>query len=404
MDSQIYLKIHILPIFAEFLAADHMKLSALLLPVVIAFLSCPVICASRTLSGEGADARYPSFDRSIFMLRCNALGDIRYHYDDYIQYSPAVVMAGLKACGYESRSSWGRMLVSDAFSVALMAAAVNGIKYTVARQRPDGSARNSFPSGHTATSFMAAAMLHEEYGWRSPWFSFGGYAIAAATGVSRIINNRHWATDVIAGAAIGILSVKLGYFFTDLIFKEKYINGMYREPVIGFDSSKAYYEMGLYLGYRFFLGGAGLSGDNGNLMGGGTSGIEISFPVSCSGALRGTAGVALRAGSNSYIADSSLSFNTYDFMAGGYWRHPFARILEVDTRVFAGYSLAGNRPLSETAGVLDGFALSAGGGLAVAAGENFKIKAMVEYGASNFSSRRQAVHSLVLGGSALFFW
>lgn len=339
-----------------------MKLSALLLPLVVAFLSCPAICASRTLSGEGADAGFPSFDRSIFMLRYNAVGDIRYHYDDYFQYSPAVVMAGLKAFGYESRSSWGRMLVSDAFSVAVMAAAVNGIKYTVARQRPDGSARNSFPSGHTATSFMAAAMLHEEYGWRSPWFSLGGYAIAAATGISRIINNRHWATDVIAGAAIGILSVKLGYFFADLIFKDKYISGMYREPVIGFDSSGAYCEMGLYLGYRFFLGNAGLSGDNGNLKGGGTAGIEISFPVSCGETLRGTAGVALRVGANSYIADSSLSFNTYDFMAGGYWRHPFARILEADTRVFAGYSLAGNRPSPQTAGVSGGFVLSAGGG------------------------------------------
>lgn len=339
-----------------------MKLSALLLPLVVAFLSCPAICASRTLSGEGADAGFPSFDRSIFMLRYNAVGDIRYHYDDYFQYSPAVVMAGLKAFGYESRSSWGRMLVSDAFSVAVMAAAVNGIKYTVARQRPDGSARNSFPSGHTATSFMAAAMLHEEYGWRSPWFSLGGYAIAAATGISRIINNRHWATDVIAGAAIGILSVKLGYFFADLIFKDKYIIGMYREPAIGFDSSGAYCEMGLYLGYRFFLGNAGLSGDNGNLKGGGTAGIEISFPVSCGETLRGTAGVALRVGANSYIADSSLSFNTYDFMAGGYWRHPFARIFEVDTRVFAGYSLAGNRPSPETAGVSGGFVLSAGGG------------------------------------------
>lgn len=52
-----------------------MKLSALLLPLVVAFLSCPAICASRTLSGEGADAGFPSFDRSIFMLRYNAVGD-----------------------------------------------------------------------------------------------------------------------------------------------------------------------------------------------------------------------------------------------------------------------------------------------------------------------------------------
>ena len=70
-------------------------------------------------------------------------------------------MVGMKACGYESRSSWGRMLVSDAFSAAIMAGAVNGIKYSVGRLRPDGSRYNSFPSGHTATAFMTASMLHK---------------------------------------------------------------------------------------------------------------------------------------------------------------------------------------------------------------------------------------------------
>lgn len=56
------------------------------------------------------------------------------------------------------------MLVSDAFSATLLAAAVNGIKYTAKVPRPDGSSRNSFPSGHTAVAFMGATILHKEYG------------------------------------------------------------------------------------------------------------------------------------------------------------------------------------------------------------------------------------------------
>ena len=60
------------------------------------------------------------------------------------------------------------MLVSDAFSAGLMAIAVNSLKYTCRVRRPDGSSRNSFPSGHTATAFMTATMLHKEYGHRSP--------------------------------------------------------------------------------------------------------------------------------------------------------------------------------------------------------------------------------------------
>lgn len=140
-----------------------------------------------------------SFDTDIRQLRNNAVPGFRYKYDNYIQYSPAVLLVGLKAFGYESRSSWGRMLVSDAFSAAIMAGAVNGLKYTVRRLRPDETSRNSFPSGHTATAFMTAAMLDKEYGWRSPWFSIGGYTVAAVTGVSRILNNRHWMSDVISG-------------------------------------------------------------------------------------------------------------------------------------------------------------------------------------------------------------
>ena len=166
------------------------------MPNYLKYLVC-LLLAGVACSASG-QSRLPSFDTGFKTMRENAVGaDFHYSVDDYLQYSPAAVLLGLKVAGYESRTSWGRMAVSDAFSVAVMAAAVNGIKYSVARMRPDGSSRNSFPSGHTATAFMLAAMLHEEYGWRSPWFSFGGYAVASFTGVSRILNNRHWTSDIL---------------------------------------------------------------------------------------------------------------------------------------------------------------------------------------------------------------
>lgn len=151
----------------------------------------------------------------------------RHSYDDYLQYSPAALMFALKLSGVESRSSWGRMLVADLASVAVTTALVNGLKYTVRRPRPDTGTRNSFPSGHTATAFMAATLLHKEYGLtRSPWYSLAGYGLATATAVSRSLNNRHWVSDVIAGAGIGILSAELGYLIADAIFKER---GILRE-------------------------------------------------------------------------------------------------------------------------------------------------------------------------------
>ncbi len=142
--------------------------------------------------------------------------------DNYTQYSPYAVILGCKLAGYHGRSNWGRFLVSAGLANVAMAVSVNSLKYSIKEMRPDNSTRNSFPSGHTATAFTAATILHKEYGLtRSPLFSIGGYAIATGTGVMRVLNNRHWISDVVAGAGIGILSAELGYFAADLIFRNK---------------------------------------------------------------------------------------------------------------------------------------------------------------------------------------
>ena len=165
-----------------------------------------------------------SYDRDFRRLRNGYAPSFHQKYDDWLQYAPAGAMVAMKACGVQSRSSWGRMLVSDAFSAGLMAIAVNSLKYSCRVMRPDGSTRNSFPSGHTATAFMTATMLHKEYGHRSPWYSIGGYAVATVTGVTRQLNNRHWMSDIMVGAGIGILATEFGYYLTDLIFKERGLN------------------------------------------------------------------------------------------------------------------------------------------------------------------------------------
>lgn len=165
-----------------------------------------------------------SYDSDFRRLRNGYGRSFHQTYDDYLQYAPACLMVGLKACGVKSRISWGRMVTSDAFSVALVSIAVNSLKSSCRVMRPDGSSRNSFPSGHTATAFMTATMLHKEYGYRSPWYSIGGYTAATATGVTRQLNNRHWMSDVMVGAGIGILATELGYFLSDLIFKNRGLN------------------------------------------------------------------------------------------------------------------------------------------------------------------------------------
>ena len=102
-----------------------------------------------------------SYDADFRRLRNGYAPSFHHDFDDYLQYAPAAVMVGMKAAGVRSRSSWGRMFTSDAFSVGLMAIAVNSLKYSCRVMRPDGSSRNSFPSGHTATAFMTATMSHK---------------------------------------------------------------------------------------------------------------------------------------------------------------------------------------------------------------------------------------------------
>jgi len=76
------------------------------------------------------------------------------------------------------------------------------IKHAVNRTRPDGT-RYSFPSGHASSSFATAAVLQRELGWK---VSAAAYGMATYAAWSRLSENKHYASDVIFGAAIGLVS------------------------------------------------------------------------------------------------------------------------------------------------------------------------------------------------------
>ena len=108
-------------------------------------LAAALLFASAAQSSAQVASQKQNIDTDIWTLRNSIMPGFQYSYDEYLQYAPAGVMVAMKACGYEGRSSWGRMVVSDAFSVALMAGTVKGLKHTVHRLRPDGSDGDSFP-------------------------------------------------------------------------------------------------------------------------------------------------------------------------------------------------------------------------------------------------------------------
>ena len=141
-------------------------------------------------------------------------------FDDYLQYAPWATHLTMGLCGVKgvSRNRY-QIVTADAFAAIMMAAVVNGLKYSINRTRPNGHDA-SFPSGHTATAFTGATLLAHEYGDRSIWIPIAGYTVATATGVMRVLNNRHYVSDVIVGAAVGILTAELAYWVTDAIFND----------------------------------------------------------------------------------------------------------------------------------------------------------------------------------------
>jgi membrane-associated phospholipid phosphatase len=87
------------------------------------------------------------------------------------------------------------LLVSEAM--------VETLKYTTRRERPDGSGKNSFPSGHAADTFAFATALERHLNWK---FFVPAYAFSSYVAMSRLPANRHWLSDVVFGSSVGIIS------------------------------------------------------------------------------------------------------------------------------------------------------------------------------------------------------
>ena len=216
------------------------------------FVGIPLFVAGLAIKSDKAMFRVNQKAEAGGKKNTQLLTDFKTGIDDYTQFFGPAMVVGLKLGGYEGRSDWPRLLASAGMSYALMAGFVNGIKYTAKEMRPDGSTANSWPSGHTATAFVGATLLHKEYGLtRSPWWSVAGYGVATATGVMRVLNNRHWVSDVMSGAGIGILSGELGYALCDLLFKGK---GLLRNDIVMDHEKPSFFSISMGVG----LGGKDL--------------------------------------------------------------------------------------------------------------------------------------------------
>ena len=175
-------------------------------------------------------------------------GGKKFKADDYIQYSPVLAVYGLNLFGVEGKHSFKDRTIILAMAWAIQGGVTYSMKSTFKEKRPDSNSRNSFPSGHTATAFMGAQYLYEEYKETAPWIGYIGYAAAATTGYLRIYNNRHYINDVVAGACVGIMSTKLAYWLYPKCFKNAECN---KQTIVTGSPYCSGEEVGMSLCIRF---------------------------------------------------------------------------------------------------------------------------------------------------------
>lgn len=126
--------------------------------------------------------------------------------DDVLQFVPDLFMVLPDSWLPGVRYNWKERALLTVTGELITEAIVQPVKRLVKFTRPDGSDSHSFPSGHTARAFAGAELLRITYG---SWIGLAGYGVATAVGVMRVCSGRHWLTDVIGGAGVGILSARL---------------------------------------------------------------------------------------------------------------------------------------------------------------------------------------------------
>jgi membrane-associated phospholipid phosphatase len=179
---------------------SRMVVSTLLAPTVL------IGAGIATMYDRGFYSSYDAYD----CIQRNYPG-FQTNIDTYLLLLPTLGVYGLNLAGVKGKHSLLDRSIILLSSVTLASVTTGLLKSSTDVLRPDGSNYRSFPSSHTALAFVSATFLHEEYKDRSIWYGIAGYSIATASGVLRMMNNKHWMSDVLVGAGIGILATKAMY-------------------------------------------------------------------------------------------------------------------------------------------------------------------------------------------------
>lgn len=179
-------------------------------------------------------------------IRNKVGNDYEFPIDDYAQYIPIIEMYAADAFGVEAKNHWFDQTKNLFMANVVTSVITHTLKRTTNKDRPNGS-EHAFPSGHTSFAFTNASVLYKEFEDSSPVLAYSGYAFATTTGVFRVLNNKHWVSDVLMGAGLGMLVTEMVYYFEPFKnynpFKET--KGITLLPQIDMDN------YGVYFSYTF---------------------------------------------------------------------------------------------------------------------------------------------------------
>ena len=132
--------------------------------------------------------------------------------DNMLLFAPVALPYGLDLLGVRGKTDIADRTAILVKGELLMLATSTVLKHSIREQRPDKSNHYSFPSGHAMQIFATATLLSEEYKDRYKWMPYVAYGMASAVGILRMANNKHYLGDVLVGAGLGILTMKLAYW------------------------------------------------------------------------------------------------------------------------------------------------------------------------------------------------
>jgi membrane-associated phospholipid phosphatase len=186
----------------------NLELKKTIFPVIA--IPAALIIAGSLISGADVEKNWQ------VDIRNKVGNDYHNGFDDYVQYFPYAQLYLGDLVGIKAKNHWFDQTKNVFFGGMVTLVLTHALKRGVGKLRPDGSSTHSFSSGHTATAFLGGTILYHEYKESSLLYASSGYFFSTTAGGLRVVNNRHWVSDVLAGAGIGILVGNLIYYIEPL--------------------------------------------------------------------------------------------------------------------------------------------------------------------------------------------